>query len=644
MMKLINLYQLIKNKYVSMDRKYPWQLISFLFILFTIPIIVLLTNGKNVLFFGNANALYNASLSLPLDVNVKVGKPFNASVILDTGGGSVRGADVLINFDKTVLQLNSIEPMASIDTSLKTFLPADSYGNFLGSNVVAQANQAGYIKFGAVTADYASQNITQAYSGVTVLANLTFTPLKAGSTSVSFVNGTDTSNSSIVALDSNTPTNILNSVNNMTVQIAASSTSSPTPAITTTPSSSSTPSQSPTSTPVPTLTTTSSNTGNTVSNKITLSLQSIEDGLNQDDNKSYTKTSTLWLGNAGGVSYTALRFSGVNLPKGVKVTSASLQVNSSQSQWISTAFSIAAEATGNSLPFSNNSKISSRSLTSAQASHNDNVNWNANTWYTLDDITSVIQEVVNRSDWQSGNALSLIMKGTGSAWGRKFIYNYKSNVSPKLTIAYESIQSPTSTSIPTSTPTQTPTSTLTPTPKLSSSATLAFHINSSADDANEENNSISLNGGTTWLGNASSATASFSGYRFTNVNIPKGQAIKSAKLQVYSSQSQWIGIAFTMAAEASGNSPAFSSGNLLSSRPLTSAQVNHSDDAQWNANTWYTLDDITSVIQEVVNRSDWQSGNALSIIMKGTGSAWGRKFIQSYDGNTSFAPTLTISY
>ena len=99
-----------------------------------------------------------------------------------------------------------------------------------------------------------------------------------------------------------------------------------------------------------------------------------------------------------------------------------------------------------------------------------------------------------------------------------------------------------------------------------------------------------------------------------------------------------------MAAEASGNSPAFSSGNLLSSRPLTSAQVNHSDDAQWNANTWYTLDDITSVIQEVVNRSDWQSGNALSIIMKGTGSAWGRKFIQSYDGNTSFAPTLTISY
>jgi hypothetical protein len=77
---------------------------------------------------------------------------------------------------------------------------------------------------------------------------------------------------------------------------------------------------------------------------------------------------------------------------------------------------------------------------------------------------------------------------------------------------------------------------------------------------------------------------------------------------------------------------------------LTTAQVAHSSDVEWQANTWYSLDEMAEVVQEVVNRGDWASGNSLSVILKGTGSAWGRKFVRSYDGAAANAPKLVITY
>lgn len=99
----------------------------------------------------------------------------------------------------------------------------------------------------------------------------------------------------------------------------------------------------------------------------------------------------------------------------------------------------------------------------------------------------------------------------------------------------------------------------------------------------------------------------------------------------------------SMAAHAAGNSPTFSASNKPSQRILTTAKVNHSSNTQWQANTWYTLDEMKTVVQEIVNRSDWQSGNSMSLILKGTVGTWGRKFA-SYNGSTTLAPKLVITY
>ena len=173
---------------------------------------------------------------------------------------------------------------------------------------------------------------------------------------------------------------------------------------------------------------------------------------------------------------------------------------------------------------------------------------------------------------------------------------------------------------------------------------VGLQVSASSDDVNQDGNALASNATTDWLGNGSSTSSSYFRFRFTHVAIPPGAAITSARLQVYSSQNQWIALSMSMAAEATGNSPTFTSSSKPSPRTLTTHYVKSRSNVRWTANTWYTLDEMAPVIQEVVNRSDWHSGNSLSIILKGTGSTWGRKWVTSFDGSAALAPKLLVSY
>lgn len=174
--------------------------------------------------------------------------------------------------------------------------------------------------------------------------------------------------------------------------------------------------------------------------------------------------------------------------------------------------------------------------------------------------------------------------------------------------------------------------------------TATFQVSSGADDVNQVNTTLYVGGPTQWLGTGGSSTASYSGLRFTGVSIPKNAQIQSAYLEVYSTQGQWLSIGLNIGAEATGSSAAFSTSALPSARALTTARLTHSSNVNWSANTWYQFTGMQSVIQEVVNRSDWNSGNPLSLVIKGTVGTWGRKFVRSFEGNAAQAPRLVVTY
>jgi len=81
----------------------------------------------------------------------------------------------------------------------------------------------------------------------------------------------------------------------------------------------------------------------------------------------------------------------------------------------------------------------------------------------------------------------------------------------------------------------------------------------------------------------------------------------------------------------------------ISSRPSTAAAV------PWSPAPWTTLGeagldqqtaDIASVIQKIVDRAGWSSGNALAILVTGTGE----RVAESYNGDQAGAPLLHVEY
>lgn len=197
---------------------------------------------------------------------------------------------------------------------------------------------------------------------------------------------------------------------------------------------------------------------------------------------------------------------------------------------------------------------------------------------------------------------------------------------------------------PTATPTVTPVPTLTPTPTATpQSSAFTLQISGGGNDVNEVNNALTANGNPMWIGNGGTTATSFTGLRFTGVTIPQGATITAAHIEVRSAQSQWINLSLQFRGEATNNSAAFSAGNRPSQRPLTAAQIIHTSNTNWSSGQWVALNDIKTVIQEIVNRPGWVSGNALSLIVKGTGGNWSRKFLTSYEGNAAQSIRLVVT-
>ena len=196
--------------------------------------------------------------------------------------------------------------------------------------------------------------------------------------------------------------------------------------------------------------------------------------------------------------------------------------------------------------------------------------------------------------------------------------------------------SPTNTLVPTVTPSSTP---------APSSGTVTVQVNLGSDDVNEEGATFTTNYVGFWAGSSATPATSYSGLRFNSINIPRGAVITSARIEVYSvNQSQWTQIAFLIAGDAVDNSATFSASSKPSQRPLTTVRINHNTNTNWAINTWYVLQDVTPIVQEIVSRSGWQSGNSLAFILRGMGAAWGRKYAWAYEANPANAARLVITY
>ncbi len=134
------------------------------------------------------------------------------------------------------------------------------------------------------------------------------------------------------------------------------------------------------------------------------------------------------------------------------------------------------------------------------------------------------------------------------------------------------------------------------------------------------------------------------GMRFAGLGIPAGATIIGAYVQFTADETPSNATSLVIRAQAVDNAATFTTAAFgISSRPRTSAAVN------WNPPAWPVIDvagpdqrtpDLATVIQEVVSRPGWTSGNALAIIVTGTGE----RVAEARNAGATLAPLLHVEY
>jgi hypothetical protein len=150
----------------------------------------------------------------------------------------------------------------------------------------------------------------------------------------------------------------------------------------------------------------------------------------------------------------------------------------------------------------------------------------------------------------------------------------------------------------------------------------------SSDDAEQENDEVDtpydddLDAG--WEGEPADQNILTLGLRFRDLYLLPGSTIDSAFIRFHAHESKTAAdvAQLTIVGEATDNAVTFDSANfnanyLLTDRPETQAKVQWTVDKDWTIWQPYKTSDIGPIVQELVNRSGWQSGNAMAFILKG---------------------------
>lgn len=141
------------------------------------------------------------------------------------------------------------------------------------------------------------------------------------------------------------------------------------------------------------------------------------------------------------------------------------------------------------------------------------------------------------------------------------------------------------------------------------------------------------------------------GMRFQNVALPTGATINSAYIQFTVDETDNGATNVIVSGQAIGNAPAFSnSRGDISDRAVTTATQSWVI-APWNSVGAAGVDqrtpDLTNIINEIISRGDWSSGNALALIITsgpGCNNSSCQRTAESFNGVSASAPRLVIDY
>jgi 3',5'-cyclic AMP phosphodiesterase CpdA len=341
---------------------------------------------------------------------------------------------------------------------------------------------------------------------------------------------------------------------------------------------------------------------------------------------------------------TGLRFEGVSIPKGAVITSARIQFTCSKVVAAPPDNTVVfyAQDADNAAAFSITPfDLTSRSKTTLSAT------WSIPSWPAKDamddpnalsaDLKSLVQAVVDRPGWNAGQAMVFLVEGTAqSAKNRKFwtADSLDPQRAPRLIVTYDA-----------------------PT-------TMTVGTASGSDDATEflatsgegTAGTVVVNDDDHYLGYDS--TQMEVGLRFAGLSIPKGSIVTAARIQFTCSKTVSTPADNTVAIsaqDADDAAPFVADPFNISARAKTGASVTWAIPA-WAKDTMNDPNaltpDLKPLVQLVVNRAEWNPGQAMAFLINGTAQSFKNRKFWTADNmqgaGTTFdpqrAPRLTVSY
>ncbi|HEY8563813.1 MAG TPA: SdrD B-like domain-containing protein [Pyrinomonadaceae bacterium] len=174
-------------------------------------------------------------------------------------------------------------------------------------------------------------------------------------------------------------------------------------------------------------------------------------------------------------------------------------------------------------------------------------------------------------------------------------------------------------------------------------------VGTSSDDAEQAvaDGSVSTTGIDLEL-TADGAAQQFVGVRFFDLNIPQGATITNARIE-FTPRDDGTAVnggnpSMTIRAQNADDAPTFApTANNIGARPTTSASAAWSP-ANWTVGVPVQTPSIQSLVQEVVNRAGWQSGNSMAFVLSGAAANNFRRAWSFDQYGVSGAPRLIVQY
>ncbi|MCP5152286.1 MAG: VWA domain-containing protein [Chromatiales bacterium] len=280
------------------------------------------------------------------------------------------------------------------------------------------------------------------------------------------------------------------------------------------------------------------------------------------------------------------RFNGVTIPQGATVLHAELDFRSRSNRDGTTNLTFVGHDVDDSPTFPNSPSSSDTpydrlgALTTASVDWNDVPEWFTGERYSTPNLASIVQEIVGRPGWASGNSLTFLATGTAGSLRHSSSYNDSPSRAAIFRATY-------------------------------------------VDGAGGGDQIVGL--------------------RFRDVRIPQGVTIQRAVVEFVPAVASTTTTSLSVRAQAADDADAFTTtANDIDGRPRTTAAVTWTPPA-WDVGTSQQTPDLAAVVQEVVDRAGWCGGNDIAIIIESAGDGGPRSAV-SFDGDPAFAPVLRVDF